>query len=123
MENMLRSSHFVDEADFVADFYIALWTCQRCRFGNEKKLRNGTTQATPPHTRVRGECKLGTPWRERPERAKRMEAKARHVPEGGIPLPDASAPAVFARDLDAPVMPPPPAPLSVAEAAAGDHSR
>ena len=41
IEHMLQSNNYVDEADLVEEFYVALWNCIRCRFGNQRTLKGG----------------------------------------------------------------------------------
>jgi hypothetical protein len=38
-------------------WYTHLWSCERCCHGAHKKLPDGTSTPTPPHTRTKG-CRL-----------------------------------------------------------------
>ena len=48
----------VDDAELFGDFFSILWSCIRCKHGSQQTQANGTVIATPPHSRIRGQCKF-----------------------------------------------------------------
>ena len=122
---MTGQTYCVDDADLVEDFYTALWACPRCQWGSQRTRADGTVEATPPHSRVRGQCKF--PQDGGPPVPSAWKRKADIVPLGGVPLePDEAgsasgdASSSGARGSAEPALPEPPAPLSAVEAATAD---
>ena len=90
--NLIKSNLEIfdkSDTDFVG------WSCERCKHGATKKLADGSSVETPPHTRARG-CRYN------PDRV--------GVPPGGVPLPGEAAPAPAAGPAAAaaPAVEPPP---------------
>ena len=71
------------------DYVVILWACERCKHGRFKKLRDGSSEETPDHTRAHG-CKF-------------CPARDGSVPPGGVPERDQEE-----QPPARPLLPPPP---------------
>ena len=106
VSHLLNDQKHYIEAELFDQFYSALWSCARCKHGKHRTKADGTVENTPPHTRVRGQCKF--PQDGGPHVPGAWKKKSEHVPPGGVPDADAPVTGGSSGSTGDPVLPPVP---------------